>query len=356
MQNIQTWKTASGVAMEKIAALLAEIFADADKAYKAVPGGADLTDINTGHMIERVTQVFGIKGFGWNFRWAPDDLVFIGDLAGASARCTAHLKNAVFSYCLLDEAGAEHWFEIQTSGMNTNSALYAEEGARTTALGAALKGLCFQLPIYKGYLDHHNAQAVATQMAAQRTAAARKVASEETKGEPKAAVTTAASATTAATAAANPAAEPAPASMPTVHTPGKNGASARPTNGASAKASDANKTPAAKPAAVPTATATIEAPAAPVGDEIPERLPDGVDVEKFIDGLADKINLDEFVLPPGSNVSGQKLAAQNDARIRWYAYSMRGTNPRAMVLKVLAYRLLQRKNLLQAGDKHPLAG
>ncbi len=77
---------------------------------------------------------------------------------------------------------------------------------------------------------------------------------------------------------------------------------------------------------------------------------------KFIDGLAVKINLEEFVLPPGSNVSGQKLVAQNDARIRWYAYSMRGTNPRAMVLKVLAYRLLQRKNLLQAGDKHPLAG
>jgi hypothetical protein len=346
MINIQTWKTAAGVAVEKIAVLLAEIFADADKAYKAVPGGADLTDINTGHMIERVTQVFGIKGLGWNFRWAPDDLVFIGDLTGASARCTAHLKNAVFSYCLLDEAGAEHWFEIQTSGMNTNATLYAEEGARTSALGAALKGLCFQLPIYKGYLDHHNAQAVATQMAAQRAAAARKVVIEETKDEAKA----------GATPAATPAAEPAPASMPAVHARGKNGASARPKNGASAKASDANKTPAAKPAAAPTGTATIEVPAAPVGDEIPERLPEGVDVVKFIDVLADKINLDAFVLPPGSNVSGQKLVDQNDARLRWYAFSMRGMNPRAMVLKVLAYRLLQRKNLLQAGDKHPLAG
>jgi len=343
MTNIQTWKTTAGVAVEKIAGLLAEIFADADKAYKAVPGGADLTDINTGHMIERVTQVFGIKGLGWNFRWEPDDLVFIGDLAGASARCTAHLKNAVFSYCLADEAGETHWFEIQTSGMNTNSALYAEEGARTSALGAALKGLCFQLPIYKGYLDHHNAQAVATQMAAQRAAAAKKAVSEEKAAETK------------VPAAANPpAAEKAIASSaPAVRAPGKNGTS-RPTNGASHAAAIVE---ASKPTPTATATtATLEAPAALAGDEIPDRLPDGVDVVKFIDGLADKINLDEFVLPPGSNVSGQKLVAQNDARIRWYAYSMRGTNPRAMVLKVLAYRLLQHKNLLQDGDKHPLAG
>ncbi len=332
MTNIQTWKTTAGVAVEKIAALLAEIFTDAEKAYKAVPGGADLTDINTGHMIERVTQVFGIKGLGWNFRWEPDDLVFIGDLAGATARCTAHLKNAVFSYCLVDEAGESHWFAIQTSGMNTNSALYAEEGARTSALGAALKGLCFQLPIYKGYLDHHNAQAVATQMAAQRAAAAKKAAGEGTVAQERAAAETKA---------------------PAVRAPGKNGTS-RPANGASHAAAAGAVKPSPTPAA--TATATLEAPAAPAGDEIPDRLPDGVDVVKFIDGLADKINLDAFVLPPGSNVSGQKLVDQNDARLRWYAYSMRGTNPRAMVLKVLAYRLLQRKNLLQAGDPHPLAG
>lgn len=347
MTNIQTWKTTAGVAVEKIAGLLAEIFADADKAYKAVPGGADLTDINTGHMIERVTQVFGIKGLGWNFRWEPNDLVFIGDLAGSSARCTAHLKNAVFSYRLVDEAGETHWFEIQTSGMNTNSALYAEEGARTSALGAALKGLCFQLPIYKGYLDHHNAQAVATQMAAQRAAAAKKVASEDAVAQERAAAET-----KTPTAGGVAATEKAiVSSAPAVRAPGKNGTS-RPTNGASHAVAEASKsTPTAA-----VATATLEAPAAPAGDEIPDRLPDGVDVVKFIDGLADKINLDEFVLPPGSNVSGQKLVAQNDARIRWYAYSMRGTNPRAMFLKVLAYRLLQRKNLLQAGDKHPLAG
>lgn len=350
MTNIQTWKTTAGVAVEKIAALLAEIFTDAEKAYKAVPGGADLTDINTGHMIERVTQVFGIKGLGWNFRWEPDDLVFIGDLAGATVRCTAHLKNAVFSYCLVDEAGETHWYAIQTSGMNTNSALYAEEGARTSALGAALKGLCFQLPIYKGYLDHHNAQAVATQMAAQRAAAAKKAAGEGAVAQERAAAETKAPAVTTP-----PAVEKAIASStPAVRAPGKNGTS-RPANGASHAATTGE---AGKPAPTSAAgaTATLEAPAAPADDEIPDRLPDGVDVVKFIDGLADKINLDAFVLPPGSNVSGQKLVDQNDARLRWYAYSMRGTNPRAMVLKVLAYRLLQRKNLLQAGDPHPLAG
>jgi hypothetical protein len=48
--------TLSGVPASQITMRLAEPFND-PKAYKAVPGGADLTDINTGFMLERVNEV-----------------------------------------------------------------------------------------------------------------------------------------------------------------------------------------------------------------------------------------------------------------------------------------------------------
>ena len=144
--------TFTGIPAGEIPARLAEPFTD-PLAYKGVPGGADLTDISTGHMLERVTQVFGPKGLGWNFLFDRDDLEFVNP---GDKRVLVRLKYAVFRYTLFAADGQAHTFEIATSGANANSIEYAEEGARTSALGAALKGLCFQLPVYKGQLDHHN--------------------------------------------------------------------------------------------------------------------------------------------------------------------------------------------------------
>ena len=144
--------TYTGIPAGEIPARLAEPFND-PLAYKGVPGGADLTDISTGHMLERVTQVFGPKGLGWNFLFERDDLEFVNP---GEKRVLVRLKYAKFQYTLFAADGQAHTFEIATSGANANSIEYAEEGARTSALGAALKGLCFQLPVYKGQLDHHN--------------------------------------------------------------------------------------------------------------------------------------------------------------------------------------------------------
>lgn len=145
--------TLTGIPVDQVVAKLAEPFEP--QAYKGVPGGADLTDINTGYMIERATQVFGLRGLGWKLEYSPTDLVFIG--LGEGKRVTAHLKYAVFSYALVDEKGEIRWYPIITGGASANELPYAEEGARTAAIGAALKSLCFQLPVYKGQLDHHNA-------------------------------------------------------------------------------------------------------------------------------------------------------------------------------------------------------
>jgi len=145
--------TLTGVPISQIVEKLAEPFDP--QAYKGVPGGADLTDINTGYMIERATQVFGLRGLGWKLEYSPENMVFIG--LGEGKRVTAHLKYAVFSYALVNEQGEVIWYPIITGAANTNDFAYAEEGARTAAIGAALKSLCFQLPVYKGQLDHHNA-------------------------------------------------------------------------------------------------------------------------------------------------------------------------------------------------------
>lgn len=150
--------TLTGIPVDQIFARLAEPFDD-PKAYKAVPGGADLTDISTGHMLERVNQVFGPKGLGWNLLFSKDDVDVIGDPATAK-RIMVRLKYAIFQYTLVDAQGERQVYEIPTGGVNTNEFAYAEEGARTSALGAALKGLGFQLPVYKGLLDHHNAAKV----------------------------------------------------------------------------------------------------------------------------------------------------------------------------------------------------
>jgi hypothetical protein len=145
--------TLTGIPVSQIVERLAEPFEP--QAYRGVPGAADLTDINTGYMIERATQVFGLRGLGWKLEYNPENMAFIG--LGEGKRVTAHLKYAVFSYALVNDQDEVNWYPIITGAANTNDFAYAEEGARTAAIGAALKSLCFQLPVYKGQLDHHNA-------------------------------------------------------------------------------------------------------------------------------------------------------------------------------------------------------
>jgi hypothetical protein len=153
--------TLTGVPVSHIVERLAEPFEP--RAYRGVPGAADLTDINTGYMIERATQVFGLRGLGWKLEYNPENMLLIG--LGEGKRLTAHLKYAVFSYALVNEQDEVSWYPIITGGASTNDFAYAEEGARTAAIGAALKSLCFQLAVYKGQLDHHNANQLLTLVA-----------------------------------------------------------------------------------------------------------------------------------------------------------------------------------------------
>lgn len=146
------YTTFTGIQAADIPAKLSERFPP--EAYKAVSGvGADLTDISTGFMIERITQVFGPKGLGWNLLYNPDSLRNTGD----SGRIVVRL-DATFLYSLWDDQGNKIDCAFPVSSANENRAQFADEGARTSCIGSALKWLCFQIDIYKGVWDHHDAQ------------------------------------------------------------------------------------------------------------------------------------------------------------------------------------------------------
>ena len=153
--NLKEYKTIAGIPADQIRSRLAEPFSD-PSAYKKVNGtGADLTDIKTGHMLKRINEIFGIKGLGWNLLYNRDDLISPDD---ADGRILVRLKFAEFVYFLVhNESGEQVEIRIPTSGANENTPQYAEEGAKTVALGTALKGMGFQEDVYLGYLNHRNA-------------------------------------------------------------------------------------------------------------------------------------------------------------------------------------------------------
>jgi hypothetical protein len=152
--DLQDYTTQAGTPASEIRARLADPFDD-PKAYKKVEGtGADLTDINTGHMLQRLNDVFGMKGLGWNLLYDRDDI----EAGDGGSRILVRLKYAEFVFWLHHGDGDKvEEIRIPTSGANFNTPQYAEEGAKTVALGTALKGLGFQEAVYTGHLNHRNA-------------------------------------------------------------------------------------------------------------------------------------------------------------------------------------------------------
>jgi hypothetical protein len=146
-KNLRTY---TGIRIEEVPSLLAKPFSD-PKAYRPIPGSPPLTDINTGFMLERVTQVFGLKGVGWNFLFTPENMEI--SYRDEDHWVSARLRYAELVINFLDEKDEVVTLRIPTSGASTNEPGFAEEGARTSALGSALKGMCFQLGVYKGEMD-----------------------------------------------------------------------------------------------------------------------------------------------------------------------------------------------------------
>lgn len=168
--------TLTGIPYAELPALLdAELPASA---YKAVPGGADLTDISPAHMRKVLNNVFGLGGYGWGYSYESQDMTTFSEMRegsrGERLVIVAVLKHLRFWYRLVDGNNLL-LCQIDASGGSENAnAGYAMKGAITNALGNAVSNLGFQESVYMGERSHHDFEEV--RRAAEKEAAAAKAA------------------------------------------------------------------------------------------------------------------------------------------------------------------------------------
>lgn len=149
--------TLTGLRLDELAERLdAQLPAEA---YKAVPGGADLTDIDPNYMRKVLNACFGLCGVGWGYSYNAADMhTETQERSGANGKRTvqaATLKHLRFWYRMVDPDGRQVTCEIDASGGSENSVEgYAMKGAITNALGNAASNIGFQESVYLGKRDH----------------------------------------------------------------------------------------------------------------------------------------------------------------------------------------------------------
>ena len=156
--DIKNHKTLTGMLLENVAAKLdAELPKDA---YKAVPGAADLTDIDPNYMRKILNEVFGLCGIGWGYKYDSADMhTEIEErkrsTGGVRRVYVATLRRLTFWYKLSDPDGNVVTCEIDASGGSDNDVeAYAMKGSITNALGHASSNIGFQESVYLGKRSH----------------------------------------------------------------------------------------------------------------------------------------------------------------------------------------------------------
>lgn len=151
--NLNDLKTLTGLTLDALAQKLDEQLPAS--AYKAVPGGADLTDINPNHMNDVLNACFGLCGIGWGYAFDPTHLEIVNTGSGKMA-WSAVLKYLTVWFALTDASGAMQQITIASSGGSDNStSAYAMKGAITSAIAAAVSKIGFQKSVYLGARSHH---------------------------------------------------------------------------------------------------------------------------------------------------------------------------------------------------------
>jgi len=152
------FKTLTGLALDELARKLDEELPK--EAYSAVPGAADLTDIDPNWMRKIFNEVFGMCGVGWGYKYDPADLHIYAETRNRSSGGTrnvhiAALKRMTFWYKVIDEQGVVVTCEINASGGSENDVeAYAMKGAITNAIGNAASNIGFQESVYLGHRSH----------------------------------------------------------------------------------------------------------------------------------------------------------------------------------------------------------
>lgn len=155
-------------------------------AYSAVPGGANLTDIDPGYMRDELNRLFGICGIGWGYHYDVADVEYEIVKRGQGTTNSAILKKLVVWFKLADGSGGEHRLEVPSSGGSLNdNAGYALSGAITNAIGKAVSNIGFQKSVYLGHRSHKTVKATDGKPAPKPSASAKPAAKPAPKRAPK---------------------------------------------------------------------------------------------------------------------------------------------------------------------------
>jgi len=128
-------------------------------AYKPVPGGADLTDIDPNHMRKVLNEVFGVCGYGWGYDYDASTIRSRTDVR-------TNRSGKEYTVIIVTLSFLEFWYKLiidddvlvcnvpaTGSSENSNDA-YALKGALTNAIGNAVSNIGFQQSVYLGKRDH----------------------------------------------------------------------------------------------------------------------------------------------------------------------------------------------------------
>jgi hypothetical protein len=182
-------KTLTGMTLEDVAVRLDEqLPADA---YKPVPGGADLTDIDPNFMRKVLNDVFGVCGYGWGYDYDASTIRSRTDVR-------TNRSGKEYTVIIVTLSFLELWYKLVIedevlvcnvpatgSSENSNDA-YALKGALTNAIGNAVSNIGFQQSVYLGKRDHRTVRKTAG--ASRKGKPTRSKAAPKTKAKAKVAV------------------------------------------------------------------------------------------------------------------------------------------------------------------------
>jgi len=180
-------KTLTGMSLEEVAVRLDEQLPP--DAYKPVPGGADLTDIDPNHMRKVLNEVFGVCGFGWGYDYDASTIRSRTDVRTNSRGkeytvIIVTLSFLNFWYKLLDGDDLVVCHVPATGSSENSNDAYALKGALTNAIGNAVSNIGFQQSVYLGKRDHRTVKKTAG--ASRMGVPARSKAAPKTKTKAKA--------------------------------------------------------------------------------------------------------------------------------------------------------------------------
>jgi len=182
-------KTLTGMTLKDVTVRLDEQLPP--DAYKPVPGGADLTDIDPNHMRKVLNEVFGVCGYGWGYDYDASTIRSRTDIR-------TNRSGKEYTVIIVTLSFLEFWYKLVIddevhvcnvpatgSSENSNDA-YALKGALTNAIGNAVSNIGFQQSVYLGKRDHRTVKKTGVAGKASSRKPARK-ASSKAKAAPKAA-------------------------------------------------------------------------------------------------------------------------------------------------------------------------